>query len=59
MANPNRLHKKAITLYLEPEQQQRLQALSRATHVPQQWYLREGLNWALAQFPMPARAGPR
>jgi hypothetical protein len=45
----SRLTKVPITVYLEPEQAEALRALSEATHVPQQAYMRAGLDWVLEQ----------
>jgi hypothetical protein len=53
MAAPPGLRKKPLTAYLEPEQWQLLSALSRRTHVPMNWYIREGINLVLAQFRAP------
>lgn len=56
LAAPSRLRKKAISLYLEPDVYERLVVLSRSTHVPQQWYLRQGVDWALEQYTKQAPA---
>ena len=45
--NVNRLTKIPTTVYLEPEQQARLQDLSATTRVPMQEYLREGVDYVL------------
>jgi len=50
LAAPSRLRKVAISLYLERDVYERLVALSRSTHVPQQWYLRQGVDWALEKY---------
>jgi predicted DNA-binding protein len=50
MAAPPGLRKKPLTTYLEHEQWKRLSALSRRTHVPMNWYIREGINLILEQF---------
>lgn len=42
-----KLHKIPFLAYLEPEQRDELRALSQRTNVPQQVYLREGLNLVL------------
>lgn len=55
MAAPPGLRKKPMTTYLEPEQWQQLSALSRRTHVPMNWYIREGINLILVQFGPPPK----
>jgi hypothetical protein len=42
-----KLHKIPVMAYLEPEQVAALRALSLRTHVPQQVYLRQGLDLIL------------
>lgn len=46
----DRLLKEQIALYLEPEQAAALRELSARTRVPQQVYLREGLDWVLKKY---------
>jgi len=45
-----RLVKIPVQAYLEPEQAEALKALSDNTRVPQQVYLREGLDLVLAKY---------
>ena len=45
-----KLHKIPFLAYLDPEQREELRDLSLRTHVPQQVYLREGLNWVLQKY---------
>jgi hypothetical protein len=45
-----RLKKEYLSLYLEPKQAELLRALSAKTHVPQQVYLRMGVDLILAKF---------
>jgi hypothetical protein len=45
-----RLIKKPVQAYLEPEQAEALKALSQRTRVPQQAYLREGIEYVLAKY---------
>lgn len=45
-----RLKKKAMTIYLDRPQAEALQRLSERTRVPQQVYLREGLDLVLARY---------
>ncbi len=45
-----RLKKVAATIYLEPEQVEALRKLSERTRVPQQAYMREGLDLVLAKY---------
>jgi hypothetical protein len=49
----SRLKKKAISVYVEDHQQDALRALSAATRVPQQVYIREGLDLVLAKYASP------
>jgi Ribbon-helix-helix domain len=50
MPKPPGLRKKCMSVYVEPAEREALQELSRRTHVPQQWYLREGLKLVLEHF---------
>jgi hypothetical protein len=50
MPKPPGLRKKCVSVYIEQEEREALQELSRRTHVPQQWYLREGLKLVLQHF---------
>ena len=55
MRKPNsadRLKKIQLALYLEAGQVDALKALSARTRVPQQAYLREGLDYVLAKYGM-------
>jgi hypothetical protein len=45
-----RLLKVPVTLYLEPEQAAELKALTERTRVPQQEYIREGVDAVLAKY---------
>ncbi len=45
-----RLVKIPVQAYLEPEQAKALKALSDRTRVPQQTYIREGLDMVLAKY---------
>jgi hypothetical protein len=45
-----RLLKIPVTLYLEPEQAAELKALTERTRVPQQEYIREGVDGVLAKY---------
>lgn len=45
-----RLKKAFLSLYLEPEQAEQLKALSERTRVPQQVYLREGVDLVLKKY---------
>lgn len=44
------LRKKSMSFYVDQEQRDALLELSRRTHVPQQWYLRQGLKLVLEHF---------
>jgi hypothetical protein len=46
----NRLRKSALPLYVEPEVAEELKALSERTRVPQQVYLREGVDYVLKKY---------
>ncbi len=46
----DRLLKHQFSLYVEPEQAGALRELSKRTRVPQQVYLREGLDWVLKKY---------
>lgn len=46
----DRLKKTALPCYAEPEQAEALRALSVRTRVPQQVYLREGIDLVLAKY---------
>ena len=48
--NANRLKKSALPLYVEPEIAEELRALSERTRVPQQVYLREGVDLVLKKY---------
>jgi len=53
MRKPNssdRLKKVLVPVYLEPEQAVALRALSAKTRVPQQVYLREGVEYMLSKY---------
>ena len=53
MRRPNssgRLKKIQLACYLEPEQAAALKALSAKTRVPQQAYLREGIEHVLSKY---------
>lgn len=41
--------KVTLTLYLDPPMAQQLKDLANATHVTQQWYMREGLKRILEE----------
>lgn len=45
-----RLLKVPVTLYLEPEQAAELKILTDRTRVPQQEYIREGVDLLLAKY---------
>jgi hypothetical protein len=45
-----RLLKKQVIAYLEPEQAEDLRSLSDRTRVPQQVYMREGVDMVLAKY---------
>lgn len=45
-----RLLKKQVIAYLEPEQAEELKELSDRTRVPQQVYMREGVDMVLAKY---------
>ena len=45
-----RLLKVAVTVYLEKEQATELKALTQRTRVPQQEYIREGVDAVLAKY---------
>jgi predicted DNA-binding protein len=49
-SSKDRLLKKAISVYLEPEQAAELEALTARTRVPQQVYIREGVDAVLAKY---------
>jgi predicted DNA-binding protein len=44
----DRLKKHQMAIYIEPEQYEALKALSTRTRVPQQVYIREGIDMVLA-----------
>jgi len=46
----DRLKKIQLALYLDASQVEALRALSARTRVPQQAYLREGLDYVLAKY---------
>ena len=46
----DRLRKVQLALYLDLEQMDALKALSAKTRVPQQAYLREGLDYVLEKY---------
>lgn len=46
----DRLKKMQVALYLDAEQLDALKVLSGKTRVPQQVYLREGLDYVLAKY---------
>jgi hypothetical protein len=48
--NSNRLVKKALPLYLDEPARDELKALSDRTRVPQQVYLREGVDMVLKKY---------
>jgi hypothetical protein len=48
--NAKRLQKTQLALYVEPEAAEALKELSERTRVPQQVYLREGLDAILAKY---------
>jgi hypothetical protein len=50
LKNTNRLVKKALPLYLDEPQRDELKALSDRTRVPQQVYLREGVDLVLRKY---------
>jgi len=50
MPGPKGLRKRPMTFYLDPEQYEALRALALATHVSQQWYIREGLARMLREY---------
>jgi hypothetical protein len=52
----DRLKKIQLALYLEIEQVEALRALSGRTRVPQQVYLREGLDHVLAKYGVKRKA---
>ena len=45
-----RLVKVPVQAYLEPEQAKALKALSERTRVPQQAYMREGIEYVLEKY---------
>jgi hypothetical protein len=45
-----RLIKVSVQAYLEPKQAEELRALSSRTRVPQQVYIREGIDAVLARY---------
>jgi hypothetical protein len=49
-ARKSRLKKAALPFYPEPESAQQLRELSARTRVPQQVYLREGLDYVLDKY---------
>jgi hypothetical protein len=51
-----RLLKRQVIAYLEPEQADELKSLSDRTRVPQQVYLREGVDMVLAKYRKAKRA---
>jgi hypothetical protein len=48
--NPNRLLKELMSIYVDKPQAAALRALSARTRVPQQIYLREGLDLVLKRY---------
>jgi len=46
----DRLKKIQLALYLDPDQVEALRVLSLKTRVPQQAYLREGLDYVLMKY---------
>jgi hypothetical protein len=50
LKNSNRLVKKALPLYLDEAVRDELKALSERTRVPQQVYLREGVDLVLKKY---------
>ena len=55
----NRLKKSQVSVYVEPEQAATLRELSRRTRVPQQVYLREGLDLVLQRYKSELRNEPK
>jgi hypothetical protein len=49
-ATKSRLKKATLPFYAEPERAQQLRELSARTRVPQQVYLREGLDLVLEKY---------
>ena len=49
-SSKNRLLKTQVIAYLEPSQAQALKRLSAETRVPQQVYMREGVDLVLAKY---------
>jgi hypothetical protein len=52
----DRLRKLQLAVYLDAEQVDALKVLSLKTRVPQQVYLREGLDYVLTKYGMKKRA---
>ena len=50
-----RLTKIPVQAYLDPEQSEALKVLSAQTRVPQQAYIREGVEYVLAKYKMKAQ----
>lgn len=50
MPKPRGMRKTCMSIYVERDERVALQELSRRTHVPQQWYLRQGLKLVLEHF---------
>jgi hypothetical protein len=49
-SSKDRLLKIPVSLYLEPKQAAEMRALSERTRVPQQTYIREGVDIVLAKY---------
>jgi hypothetical protein len=54
-----RLKKSQVSVYVDPEQAAALRELSRRTRVPQQVYLREGLDLVLQRYKAELRKEPK
>lgn len=53
----DRLKKSQVSVYVEPKQAAALRKLSERTRVPQQVYLREGLDLVLQRYKAQLRKG--
>jgi predicted DNA-binding protein len=57
--SPTRLKKILVSCYLEPEQLERLKALSERTGAPMTHYMREGIDLVLEKYGSGAKARKR
>jgi hypothetical protein len=55
----DRLRKSQVSVYVEPEQAAALRELSKRTRIPQQVFLREGVDLVLQRYKAELRKGAK